>query len=100
MTPVVGGAGYTLCTPGLDGCNAESIYMPDGDLTQLVDDGDLTGTAVITAPSNSPPPRGLGFSADKFAATSFQVNSVYDRAQAGAGSANVTQGMIILTPIY
>lgn len=99
MTPVIGGAGYTLCTPGQSACDQESLFMPDGDLSDEVDNGYLYGTAVMTAPTNSPPPRGLGFSADKFTSTAFQVEATYDRADDGLGRADVTAGLIILTPI-
>ena len=99
MTPIVGAAGYTLCTPGVDPCNAESIYMPAGNLTAEVDEGHLWGSAVMTAPSNSPPPRGLGFSADKFTSTGFEVKVQFDRAAAGLGTADITQGILIVTPI-
>jgi hypothetical protein len=99
MTPVIGAAGYTLCTPGQPDCDNESLFMPDGDLADEVDDGHLWGTAVMTAPTNSPPPRGLGFSADKFTSTAFQVETTYDRADDGLGRADVTAGLIILTPI-
>jgi hypothetical protein len=100
MTPVLGAAGYTVCTPGLPDCDDDSLYMPAGELADAVADGYLTGTAVMTAPTNGPPPRGLGFSADKFSATTFEVNAIYDRADAGLGSADVTQGLIVVTPVY
>jgi len=99
MTPVVGSAGYTLCTPGVLPCNAESLYMPAGDLAAAVAAGYLRGSAVMTAPSNSPPPRGLGFSADKFTATGFEMNATFDRAAAGLGTADITQGILIVMPI-
>ena len=100
MTPVTGGAGFRVCTPGVVPCNSETIYMPDGPLTPFVADGSLWATARITAPSNSPPPRGLGFSADKFAATPFEATATFDRAADGLGSATVTEGMILILPLY
>lgn len=99
MTPVVGDVGYTLCTPGGSNCDDESLYMPAGDLDTEVDDGHLTGSAVVTSPPNSPPPRGLGFSADKFAGSGFRVTSDYDRADDGLGRATITQGLLVVTPI-
>ena len=99
MTPVVGAAGYTLCTPGVEPCNAESLYMPAGDLAGEVAAGHLWGSAVMTTPSSSPPPRGLGFSADKFTVTAFEVNAQFDRTTAGLGTADITQGILIVTPI-
>jgi Tfp pilus assembly protein PilX len=99
MTPVVGAAGYTLCTPNL-ACDAASINMPAGELADAVTAGHLSGTAELTAPGNSPPPRGLGFSADKFSASSFEVSAAYDRTDEGLGAAVVTQGIIVVTPLY
>lgn len=98
MTPVIGGAGFTLCTPGLADCDRDSLFMPAAELQGEIDQGHLTGRAMMTAPSNSPPPRGLGYSADKFVATAFEVNTRYDRADEGLGQADITQGLIILTP--
>jgi len=100
MTPIIGGAGYTVCTPGVDPCNASTLFLPAGDLADAIADGDLWGTAVMTDPTNNPPPRGLGFSADKFTATAFEVNTTFDRAAQGLGTADVTQGIIVVTPIY
>ncbi|TFG85918.1 MAG: hypothetical protein E4H19_07395 [Chromatiales bacterium] len=100
MTPIIGGAGYTVCTPDVDPCNAATLFLPPSDLADAIDDGDLWGTAVMTDPTNNPPPRGLGFSADKFTATGFEVNTTFDRAAAGLGTAEVTQGIIVVTPIY
>ncbi len=99
MTPVSGGIGYTLCTPdGGDDCDRESLFMPDGELAAEVDDGNLTAQAVVTSPPGSPPPRGLGYSADKFGATSFSVTSNYNRADEGRGRAVVNAGLVVLTP--
>jgi hypothetical protein len=99
MTPVIGGAGFTLCTPGQPNCDLTSLFMPDGPISPEVDAGHLGGTAVLLAPSNSPPPRGLGFSADKFSASMYQLNVVYDRADEGRSQANLTQGLVVLTPL-
>ncbi len=99
MTPVIGGAGFTLCTPGEPDCDLESLFMPvDGDIAAEVDAGKLTARAVLTAPTSQPCPRGLGFSADKFGCTAFQVNSTFDRADEGRGAADITQGILVATP--
>lgn len=99
MTPVIGGAGFTLCTPGQPNCDLPSLFMPDPALVPEVAAGHLGGTATLTAPGNTPPPRGLGFSADKFAASRFQLQTTYDRADEGLGRSSITQGLIILTPL-
>ncbi len=99
MTPIIGGVGYTLCTPGGPDCDDESLYMPAGDLDAEVDAGHLSGSAVVTSPPNSPPPRGMGFSADKFAGSGFRVTSDFDRADDGLGRATISQGLVVITPI-
>jgi len=100
MTPVIGGIGFTLCTPGGDAdvCDRESLFMPAGELQPEVAAGHLSAQAVITSPPGSPPPRGLGYSADKFGSTAFQVTSQYDRADEGRGRATVNAGLVVLTP--
>lgn len=100
MTPIIGNAGYTVCTPGVAPCNAETLFLPPGELAAAIGAGDLWGTAVMQDPTNNPPPRGLGYSADKFTATSFEVDTTFDRAAEGLGTAEVTQGIIVVTPIY
>lgn len=99
MTPLIGGAGFTLCTPGQPDCNLETIYMPAAELASEVDDGHLRGVAVLVAPGNMPPWRGSGYSADKFSASQFAVNTTYDRSAEGLGQASVTQGVMIFSPI-
>jgi hypothetical protein len=99
MTPVFGAAGYTLCTPGQPDCDRESIFMPAGDLTAEVTNGHLGGTAVLLAPGGSPPPRGLGYSADKFAASGFEVTTTYDRSNDGLGVSTLNQGLLVMTPL-
>lgn len=100
MTPVIGGAGFTLCTPGEPDCDLESLFMPvDGDISAEVDARALTARAVMTAPTSQPCPRGLGFSADKFGCTAFQLNSSFDRAGEGRGAADITQGILVATPL-
>ena len=98
MTPVMGGIGFTLCTPDGDACDRESLFMPAGDLEDEVTDGNLTAEAVISSPPGSPPPRWLGYSADKFGATGFAVTSTYNRADEGRGRATVNAGLVVLTP--
>ena len=99
MTPVLGGIGFTLCTPGVVPCDLSSLFMPAGPLAPDVAAGHLFATATLTAPTNIPPPRGFGFSADKFAASLYQIDATYDRADEGLGRADVTQGLIVLTPL-
>jgi hypothetical protein len=97
MTPVIGSLGYTMCTVGQADCDNPSLFMPDPALAPDVASGHLAGTVVLRTMPNSPPPRGLGFSADKFSAAGFELTSTYDRADEGRGSVTVRQGLLILT---
>jgi hypothetical protein len=96
MTPVFGSLGYTMCTPGQPNCDNPSLFMPDPALAPEVESGHLNATVVLRTMPNSPPPRGLGFSADKFSAAGFELTSNFDRADEGLGSATVTQGLLVL----
>lgn len=98
-TPVVGGAGYKLCTAGLNGCDAEMSALPDSVIKDAVDDGFLTAAATRATPEFRPPPRGMGFSASKFVGTSFQLRSTYDRTEDGQGFGAVEEGLIVLIPL-
>ena len=98
MTPVSGGVGFTVCTAGQANCDLEAITMPGVEMAPEVDNGHLAGTAVLIAPGNTAPPRGLGFSADKFAASRFEMTSTYDRSDEGLGRSSVTVGLLIVTP--
>jgi len=97
MTPVFGTLGYTMCTAGQPNCDNPSLFMPDPALAPEVASGHLGGTVVLRTMPNTPPPRGLGFSADKFSAAGFELTSTYDRADEGLGSATVRQGLLVLT---
>lgn len=98
MTPVSGGVGFTVCTPGQPNCDLEIINMPGVEIAPEVAAGHLFGAAVLIAPGGTAPPRGLGFSADKFAASRFEMTSVYDRANEGLGRSSITLGLLIVTP--
>jgi hypothetical protein len=98
-TPVVGGAGYMLCTSSLTGCDAEMTDLPDNHITTAVNDGHLTASATRADPEFRPPPRGMGFSASKFVGTSFRLRSTYDRTEDGQGFGAVEEGLIVLIPL-
>ena len=98
-TPVVGGAGYKLCTSSLTGCDAEMTSLPDNALATAVVDGHLSASATRADPEFRPPPRGMGFSASKFVGTSFRLRSTYDRTEDGQGYGAVEEGLIVLIPL-
>jgi hypothetical protein len=98
-TPVVGGAGYKMCTSGQSGCDAEMSDMPDNILANAVVDGHLSASATRSDPEFRPPPRGMGFSTSKFVGTSFRLRSTYDRTEDGQGYGAVEEGLIVLIPL-
>jgi hypothetical protein len=98
-TPVVGGAGYTMCTSSLSGCDAEMSGLPDNYITTAITDGHLSASATRSDPEFRPPPRGMGFSASKFVGTSFRLRSTYDRTEDGQGYGAVEEGLIVLIPL-
>jgi len=98
-TPVVGGAGYKICTVGYSGCDADMTALPDNALKEAVTNGHLSASATRADPEFRPPPRGMGFSASKFVGTSFGLRSTYDRTEDGLGYGAVEEGLIVLIPL-
>jgi len=98
-TPVVGGGGYTICTAGHTGCDADMSALPDNAVKDAVTDGHLSASATRADPEFRPPPRGMGFSASKFVGTSFRLRSTYDRTEDGQGFGAVEEGLIVLIPL-
>jgi hypothetical protein len=99
MTPVIGGAGYKMCLGDQTGCDQEMTDLPDNVVVDAVTDGYLDASATRQDPEFRPPPRGMGFSASKFIATSFRLESSYDRAAEGQGQAAVEEGLVVLIPL-
>ena len=99
MTPVVGTAGFRLCTDNVADCDMETI-APDNDvLVEAVNYDQLSAVATRGTPEFQPPPRGTGFSVSKFTATSFDLSGTYDRAEEGRGFAQVDEGLIVMIPL-
>jgi len=99
MTPVIGGAGFKLCVGDLPDCDMDMPDMPDNEVTAAVAEGYLQASAIRQDPEFRPPPRGTGFSASKFTATSFRLQSTYDRTSEGQGQAAIEEGVIVLVPL-
>lgn len=99
MTPVIGGAGFKLCLGDVPNCDMEMPDMPDNEITDAIADGYLQTSAIRQDPEFRPPPRGTGFSASKFTATSFRLQSTYDRTAEGQGQAAIEEGVIVLVPL-
>lgn len=110
-TPVVGAVGDRLCVSDftLSGglvCN-RNFAIGDPDL--LAEDtriNTISGCAtceysaevVRVGSEDSPPPRGIGTSVDKFGAAPFKITARYDLSEVGLGKAEVTEGALVLVP--
>ena len=99
MTPVVGTAGFRLCTDNVADCDMQTILPVDTEISGAVDLDQLSAVATRGTPEFKPPPRGMGFSVSKFAATSFELDAVYDRAEEGQGFAEIREGLIVMIPL-
>ena len=58
--PVIGDPGFSICTPGEVGCNLYAVPLPAGHVGNSVAAGHLSARVERMAPSEKPPPRGLG----------------------------------------
>ncbi|MDH3421066.1 MAG: PilX N-terminal domain-containing pilus assembly protein [Gammaproteobacteria bacterium] len=97
-TPVIGGAGFSNCTPGELGCNLYTVAVPAGFVADEVAAGHLSARIERLTPPDKPPPRVLESSVDKFSAASFQLIATFDRTQEGLGRAQLVEGLIVLVP--
>ncbi|NNC64525.1 MAG: hypothetical protein HKN84_07050 [Gammaproteobacteria bacterium] len=98
-TPVIGGAGFSICTAGEPACNVYGIPLP-AQVANEVAMGHLSARVQRMTPPEKPPPRVLESSIDKFSAASFQVAATFDRTNEGLGSVQLVEGMIILIPNF
>jgi hypothetical protein len=94
--PVVGGAGYSVCTPNVtDGCNQSTVLLPSQSPFNLA--GVVNKVKIIRPdPELGLPPRGMGTSVDKFGSARFVIES---EASSGTGRAQLGQGYMILVPL-
>jgi len=99
-TPVIGDAGFTICTPGIPGCNMYAVVLPAGYVADEVRDGHLSARIQRMSPPEKPPPRVIGSSVDKFSAASFEVVATYDRTDSGQGHAQLVEGLLVLVPRF
>lgn len=98
-TPVIGGAGFSICTAMEPGCNRYGVPLPVT-LANEVALGHLSARIERLTPPLKPPPRVLESSIDKFSAASFQVRATYDRSAEGLGQVQLVEGMIVLVPNF
>jgi len=99
-TPVIGGSGFTICTPGEYNCNRDDLVINNGILALAVAQGHITARVQRDGPLLRPPPRSVESSIDKFTAASFEVTTTYDRTDEQLGRQQVTEGVLVLVPNF
>ncbi len=97
-TPVVGGSGYTICTPGEGGCNSYDLPVSDSVIAYNISAGDLTARVRRLGPIFRTPPRIVESSIDKFSSASFEVTATYDRSDESLGRQQIVEGVMVLVP--
>jgi hypothetical protein len=98
--PVVGEVGDRTCA-GAYGpeCTNTGLTLPGAlGYGPYVEDELVKVVVERLAPAYRPPPRGLGTSARMLTAAAFRIDATYDLAEDGRGSAEVTQGVLIVVP--
>lgn len=99
-TPVIGDTGFTICTPGIAGCNMYAVNLPPGYVADEVASGRLDARIERLSPAEKPPPRVVNSSVDKFSAATFEVVATYDRSDEGQGYAELVEGVLVLLPRF
>lgn len=97
-TPVIGGSGYTICTPGESACNRYDLPVTNSVIAYDISNGDLAARVQRLGPIFRPPPRVVESSIDKFQTASFEVTSTYDRADESLGRQQIVEGVLVLVP--
>jgi len=97
-TPVVGGSGYTICTPGETACHRYDLPVANSVIAYNISSGDLTARVQRMGPIFRPPPRVVESSIDKFSSAAFEVTATYDRADESLGRQQIVEGVMVLVP--
>lgn len=99
-TPVIGGNGFTICTPGEDGCDRTDLPVNNSILAAAIANGYITARVVREGALFRPPPRSVESSIDKFNSASFEVTTTFDRTDEQLGSQQITEGVLVLVPKF
>ena len=99
-TPVVGAAGFTICTAGEANCNRTDLPITDPVLATEVANGHISARVQREGPLFRPPPRSVESSIDKFSSASFEVTTTYDRTDEALGKQQITEGILVLVPKF
>jgi hypothetical protein len=99
-TPVVGGSGFAICTPGEADCDRNDLPITNAKLAAEVTSGHITARVVRDGPLFRPPPRSVESSIDKFNSASFEVTTTFDRTDEQLGRQQITEGVLVLVPKF
>ena len=99
-TPVVGGSGFTICTPGEANCDRSDLPIINAILATEVAKGHVTARVMREGALFRPPPRTVESSIDKFNSASFEVVTTYDRTNEQLGRQQITEGVLVLVPKF
>jgi hypothetical protein len=97
-TPVIGGSGFTICTPGEANCNRYDLPVSNSAIAYDISTGNLTARVERMGPIFRPPPRVVESSIDKFSSATFQVTATYDRSDESLGRQRIVEGVMVLVP--
>ncbi len=99
-TPVVGGAGFTICTAGESGCDQFDLPVENTVLATAIANGHMRARVEREGPLTRPPPRAVESSIDKFSSASFEVTTTFDRTDESLGRQQISQGVLVLVPNF
>jgi hypothetical protein len=99
-TPVVGGAGFTICTAGESGCDDFSLPVENPVLATEIANGHMRARVEREGPLTRPPPRAVESSIDKFSSASFGVTTTFDRTDESLGRQQISEGVLVLVPNF
>ena len=99
-TPVIGGAGFTICTVSEADCNRNDLTINDPTLSTAIANGYISARVQRDGALFRPPPRSVESSIDKFSTASFEVTTTYDRSDEALGMQQITEGILVLVPKF
>jgi hypothetical protein len=97
-TPVIGGSGYTICTPTETNCVSNSLPITNPVLSYAIASGHISAKVERIGLAFRPPSRLVESSIDKFSTASFEVTTTYDRVAEKLGREQITEGVLVLVP--
>ena len=99
-TPVIGSAGFTICTPGEANCDRVDLSIDNETLAAAIASNDINARVQRLGPAFRPPPRAVESSIDKFSAAMFEVTTTYDRTDEALGRRQISEGVMVLVPAF